>query len=116
MLLRLPMTAGGCPPSPAEYGFGGVVYFQAGGMEKSQQPAGKADQVLGVRFVSRLVTIEVFAEALDNGSLVRVLCLQVIDVHGLGSELGMQRIQKLTPRREGCRQTGICVVLVCCWG
>ncbi|WP_226761682.1 hypothetical protein [Arthrobacter sp. SO3] len=90
MLLRFPMAAGGCPPSPAEYGFRGVVYFKAGGLRDSQQSAGQADQVLGVRFVDGLVSVYVGAEALDDGSLVRVLCRQVVNVYGLGPELGAE--------------------------
>ncbi|WP_232085252.1 hypothetical protein [Arthrobacter sp. SO5] len=87
MLLRFPMTAGGCPPSPTEYRFRAVVHFKAGGLGQSQQLACQADQVVSVSFVRGLLSVEVYAEALDDASLVRVLRRQMVDVYGLGSKL-----------------------------
>lgn len=61
---------------------------------------------MGVSLLDGLETGAVDAEAPDDGSLLRVLRFEVVDVYGLCSKLGSEGIQELAAVGEGSSESG----------
>ncbi|RAM37717.1 hypothetical protein [Arthrobacter globiformis] len=68
------------------------------------------DQVVGIRFLNSQEPVKLSAKVLGGGPLFRGLGFEAIDVYGLKSELGVERIHASAAGALDARQSACCSV------